>query len=318
MPIDYLRFSITDRCNLNCVYCTPLDKRRFLDRSEVLSYEQMYRVVKIFTQAGIKKIRITGGEPLFKRDVVSFIEMLKTIKGLEEISMTTNGVCLKSYARQLKEAGLDRLNISLDTLKEERFKTITGFDGFRDVWTGIREALDVGLNPVKLNCIVLKGINDDEIADFVRLTIDYPLIVRFIEFFPTNKRSKELTNLSVANDEIKRKIASFYGELKPFSGIQGNGPAEYYRCHEAKGAVGFISSFTKDFCRACNRIRVDCAGRVSPCLFSGHVYDIKPFLRDNQDDAKLFVYLKNILGKKHAYKNKTGDHFKIEMSSIGG
>lgn len=316
--IDYLRFSLTDRCNLNCIYCTPLQKGQFLEHKDVLRYEEIARVVGLFVKAGVRKLRLTGGEPLIKKNIVDLVKMLKGIKDLEEISMTTNGIFLKDMAQQLKEAGLDRVNISLDTLRPERFEVITRMDGFNNTWEGIMASLEAGFCPVKLNVILLKGYNDDEVLDFARLTLKFPLIVRFIEFFPTNKRSKELSGLRITTDQTKRAIAEGLGELIPVSGMKGNGPAEYWRVPSSFGSIGFISSFTKDFCRACNRVRVDCSGKVSPCLFSGAVYDIKPFLRDGKKDGLILGHIKKILGEKEGYKNKNSHLFKTEMSSIGG
>lgn len=208
--VDYLRFSLTDRCNLNCIYCTPLEKGQFLARSEVLTYEEIARVVSLFVKAGISRLRLTGGEPLLKKDIVSLVGMLKNIDGLEEISLTSNGVYLKDLAFGLKDAGLSRVNISIDTLKKEKFKGITGFDLFDDVWSGVLRSIEAGLNPVKLNVILMKGINDDELFDFVRLTFEYPLIVRFIEFFPTNKRSMKFAGYLVRSDDVKTRIAGHF------------------------------------------------------------------------------------------------------------
>lgn len=317
--VDYLRFSLTDKCNLNCAYCTPLEKSCFLAREEVLSYEEIARVVSLFTRAGIRKLRLTGGEPLIKKDIIYLIKMLKRIKELEEIAMTTNGVYLKNLAGELKEAGLDRINISIDTLQKERFKSITGFDFFDDVWSGIEKALEVGLAPVKLNVILMKGINENEISDFVQLALDYPLIVRFIEFFPTNKRSMGFADYLVKNDQTKKEISERFGMIKSAPSVMGNGPAEYYKLKDSKGLIGFISSSTRNFCSACNRIRVDCAGRISPCLFSGNIYDLRPLLRNGETDAELLKYIKQIFKVKPLYnKKKTIDTNGIEMSSIGG
>ena len=316
--IDYLRLSVTDRCNLNCLYCTPLEKGQFLTHDEVLRYEEMARLVKVFVGLGVKKVRITGGEPLIKRNITGLLRLLKEIKGIEEISMTTNGAHLKDMARELKEAGLDRVNISLDTLKKERYKHLTGKDSFEDVCSGIHKAIEVGLLPVKLNVVAMKGVNDDEILDFAGLTLEYPMITRFIEFFPTSKRSNGLTYCLMKNTETKERIMDSLGELQPVSGIIGNGPAEYYALKDSKGALGFISSFSSNFCHDCNRIRVDCAGRVSPCLFSGHIYDSRGILRTTEDDEKLLDCIKEVFDIKSRYNKYTIDRHEVEMSSIGG
>lgn len=317
--VDYLRLSLTDRCNLNCIYCSPLKKSQFLSHQEVLSYEEIVKVVSLFVRSGIKKLRLTGGEPLIKKDLLDLIRMLKAIQGLEEIAMTTNGVYLKGMAAQLKGAGLNRVNISLDTLKRERFEQITGLNHLSDVLSGIEESLEAGFNPVKLNVIPMKGINDDEILDFARLTFEKKIVVRFIEFFPTNKRSDKLSGCLIRNEITKKKIIEQFKDIEKISGITGNGPAEYYKIKGSLGAVGFISNASDDFCDECNRIRVDCAGRVSPCLFSGYVYDLRTLLRNGNTDDELLMYIGKILNMKPNYsKKKTADSKGIEMSSVGG
>lgn len=317
--IDYLRFSLTDKCNLNCVYCTPLEKSHFLAHQEVLTYEEIAKVAALFVKAGIRKLRLTGGEPLIKKDITGLIRMLKGIQGLEEIAMTTNGIYLEGLARGLKQTGLDRINISIDTLKKEKFKSVTGYDFFDEVWKGIKKAIEVGLAPVKLNTILMKGINEDEILDFARLTLDYPLIVRFIEFFPMNKRSLKLSDCLVKSEDAKEEITRHFGAIENVSQVKGNGPARYYKLKDSKGLLGFISSYTETFCDKCNRIRVDCAGRVSPCLFSGHIYDLRPLLRSGAAESELLAYIKNIFKMKSGYnKKKTIGAKGLEMSSIGG
>ncbi len=310
---------MTDRCNLNCVYCTPLEKASFLTREEVLTYEEIVKITALFVKAGIRKLRLTGGEPLIKKDITGLVSMLRQIRGLEEISMTTNGVYLASLARKLKQAGLDRINISIDTLKKEKFKFITGLDLLDDVWSGIKEALDAHLSPVKLNVILMKGINEDEVLDFARLTLGYPLVVRFIEFFPTNKRSGKFAGCLFKNEEAKKEIVGNFGAVENVSHIKGNGPAQYYKIKGSKGLIGFISSYTENFCSACNRIRVDCAGRVSPCLFSGHIFDLKAILRNGGTDDELIRCIKNIFKLKPGYnRHRIMDAAGIEMSSVGG
>ena len=238
--IDYLRFSITDRCNLNCLYCTPLERDRILAREEVLRYEEIVILARAFVKAGIKNLRLTGGEPLGRKNIVDLISMLKMIDGLEEITVTTNGVYLENLADKLKKAGLDRINISINTLKKERFKSIAGSDYFNKVWAGIEKAIEVGLFPLKLNVIIMKGINDDEIIDFVRLAIDRQLIVRFIEFFPANKRFDRLAGYLVKDECVKKEIIKQFGPMEKVYQIKGNGPSEYYNINDSKGIIGFI------------------------------------------------------------------------------
>lgn len=317
--IDYLRLSLTDRCNLNCRYCTPLEKRQFLAREEVLRYEEMVRLLSLFVKIGVRKLRITGGEPLLKKDIAELIEMFKTVEGLAEIAMTTNAVYLEGLAGRLKQAGLDRLNVSIDTLKREKFEYITGYDGFAQVWSGICSAIDAGFHPLKLNVVVMKGINDDEIADFARLTFAYPVIVRFIEFFPVNKRSLRLSECLLTTDKIMEQITARIGALEETGGVSGNGPAEYFKIRGTNGIIGFISSYSRNFCAECTRIRMDCAGRISPCLFSGHTHDARRLLRSGKDDAALLEYLKGAITIKPEYKKYQGKNaHSVEMSSIGG
>ncbi|MFH1504181.1 MAG: radical SAM protein [Candidatus Omnitrophota bacterium] len=255
---------------------------------------------------------------MVKKGIVDLVKMLKNIEGLEDLSMTTNGVYLKGCAQQLKAAGLDRINISLDTLRKERFKAITGFDCFEDVFEGIEKALEVGLAPVKLNVVPMKGTNDDEILDFARLTLKHPLIVRFIEFFHTNKRSNRLAGSLVASIAAKEKIISELGKLEPDLKIKGYGPAKYYSLKDAQGAIGFISGSSNNFCRSCNRIRVDCAGRVSPCLFSGGIYDARSLLQEGSSEEKLVGEIKRIFNLKSRYTKDITVNRRVEMSSLGG
>lgn len=316
--VDYLRLSVTDLCNLNCIYCTPLKKRQFLTHDEVLRYEEMARLIQLSVKAGIRKVRLTGGEPLIKKNIITLIRLLREINGLEEISMTSNGVLLFQLAPALKEAGLDRINVSLDTLKKERFRRITGMDCFDQVWQGIQKSLQINLKPLKLNIIPMRGINDDEIVDFARLTLEQGFIVRFIEFFHTNQRSKKLISSLIPSRETKNIIKSKLGELKPAEMPKGNGPAVYYQLKDAKGAIGFISGTTGNFCYSCNRIRLDCAGRISPCLFSGCLYDARPLIRGTQDDYRLLEDIKGILNIKPRHVKLNIKEPQIEMSSLGG
>ena len=318
IAVDYLRLSITDRCNLNCIYCTPAKRRRFLPGDEILTYEEMVRLAYLFSRAGINKLRITGGEPLIRKDIVSFIKMLRKIKELKDISMTTNGTLLKDYAEELKYAGIDRINVSLNTLRRKRFKSITGLDCFEDVWAGIMKSIECGLHPVKLNVILIKGINEDEILDFARLTIKYPLVVRFIELFPTNIRTNSVTSRMVINDHVKEEITTQLGFVVPTSEVKGNGPAEYFKLRKSEGVIGFISGSSSNFCSKCNRIRVDCTGRVFPCLFSEHICDLNPIFKKAGTENNLVDYIKNVLTMKQEYSRNVKNCKNIEMSKIGG
>ncbi|MFH1692457.1 MAG: GTP 3',8-cyclase MoaA [Candidatus Omnitrophota bacterium] len=314
---DYLRLSVTDHCNLNCVYCTPLEREKFLSHDEVLRYEEMARLVRVFVSAGIRKIRLTGGEPLLKKGIVDLVKMIRLIRELEDISMTTNGVLLEGLADELKESGLDRINISLNTLREDRYRVITGQDCLSAVLRGIRKAMGAGFSSVKINVVPLKGFNEDEIKDFVRFTMDYPLSVRFIELFHTNSRSTQLLSSFVSTESLIEQIKGL-GELMPVEDVPGNGPAVYYKLKGSKGTIGFISGSTKNFCGTCNRVRVDCSGRISLCLFAEAVHQVRFLLRSNVDDDELLMEIKNVLSKKQCYTKNTIVHREIEMSRLGG
>jgi len=318
MQIDYLRISITDRCNLNCLYCNPDRRISFLQKEDILSYEEMAKVVELFSVKGISKVRLTGGEPLIRKDIASFIRMLKNIKNIKDISMTTNGVLLKYMVKDLKIAGLNRVNISLDTLKADRFKLITRGENYFDVWDGIKKSIEEGLNPVKINVVLLKGINDDEILDFAKLSLEFPLIIRFIELFPVNSRLKEsFGSMIINNEDVKQEIIKNFGELESVSNVRGNGPAVYYKIKNSLGNIGFISSFSEDFCDRCNRIRIDSTGRIFPCLFSEPIYDVKKLIRTKAID-EIFKLIDKITKTKSLYRKKNIKDYKVEMSSIGG
>ncbi len=314
---DYLRLSVTDHCNLNCIYCTPLEREKFLSHDDVLRYEEMARLVRIFAACGIRKVRVTGGEPLIKKGITDLIKMIRLIDELEDISMTTNGVLLEGAARELKESGLGRINISLNTLRRDRYRMITGQDYFDAVAGGIREAMKAGFEAVKLNVVLLKGFNDDEVKDFVQLSMDYPLSVRFIELFHTNSRSTQLLNSFISTESLMEQIRGL-GGLTPVEGVPGNGPAVYYKLKGSKGTIGFISGSTKNFCDSCNRVRVDCSGKISLCLFAEAVHEARSLLRSNAQDSELLLEIKSILSKKQCYTKNTIAHREIEMSRLGG
>lgn len=318
MAIDYLRLSLTDRCNLNCIYCTPLEKSGFLAHGELLRHEELARAAAAFVAVGVKKIRLTGGEPLIKKNVVELVRMLKAIPGLQELALTTNGIRLPELAGDLRAAGLDRVNISIDTLKPDTFRKITGSDGLDKVWEGIMKSLETGFAAVKLNVVIMKGINEAEIADFAKMAVDYPLTVRFIEFFPTNKRSVNLTHALFTTAETKKSIEKAYGPLEELPPVQGGGPARIFKLSGAKGKIGFISGRSDYFCGACNRLRMDCTGRIYPCLFSPSTHSLKDLLRAGAEEAVLADYIKKIFLVKSSYKKDSASAGHIEMSSLGG
>jgi len=296
--IDYLRLSVTDRCNLQCSYCAPLEGRRHLARNEILSYEELLRIARAAVSAGIRKIRITGGEPLVRKGVVAFCEELSAINGLQEISLTTNGVRLKEMAVPLFESGIRRINVSLDTLRPERFRAITGSDRLHDVLAGLKEAERVGFAPIKLNVVVMRGINDDEIRSLAELTNDNPLHVRFIELMPVKHWDPaEYRERFMSVDEMMQKIPSLPSARAGFA-IDTAGPAQMYTLPRAKGRVGFIAPLSWHFCDTCNRLRTTVDGKIRNCLFSEHELDFKTALRKGATPFELIRILRQSVEQK--------------------
>jgi cyclic pyranopterin phosphate synthase len=275
-PINYLRISVTDRCNLRCVYCMPAEGIELMSHNDILTYEEIYTVARAAAGLGINKLRLTGGEPLVRLGLPSLVQMLAKIDGVDDISLTTNGVLLGRYASELKSAGLRRVNVSLDSLKPDRFKLITRIgDDLNEVLKGIEVARAVGLEPVKINVVVMAGINDDELLDFAAKTIDEGWQVRFIELMPLVGRD---TTQFVSASEMKRRLEPL-GELTPYLPSVGNGPAKYFRLPHAKGAIGFITPISEHFCFQCNRMRLTADGKLRPCLLSDYEVDLKQPLR---------------------------------------
>jgi cyclic pyranopterin phosphate synthase len=318
--ISYLRVSLTDQCNLRCIYCTPRDIGEKLPCGELLSYEELLRVIGLAVELGIRKVRLTGGEPLVRKNVVSFIRRLAAIPGLDDIRLTTNGVMLIKYAADLFDAGIRKLNISLDTLKKERFGQITGADLFDQVWQGINFVQAMGFSPVKINMVALRGINDDELVDFARLSLTHSLQVRFIEFMPIGDVTIWGKEKYISAEEIKERI-SVLGELRAVQTARMDGPARIYRFRQAKGSVGFVSPISHKFCNQCNRLRLTSEGRLRSCLLSDKETDLKKILRSggSDDDVKRAL-VQTILDKpkSHTLFEKEGFNCHGQMSRIGG
>ncbi|MEW6620951.1 MAG: GTP 3',8-cyclase MoaA [bacterium] len=285
--IDYLRLSITDMCNLRCLYCRPFEEIGKKSHFEVLRYEEIVRIASLMVRLGVKKIRITGGEPLIKRDVNHLIEKLFRIEGLEDLALTTNGTLLAQSAPLLKQAGLKRVNISLDSLDEQRYTLITGGGNLKAVLSGIDAALRANLKPVKVNMVVMNGINADEVEDFAWLTLDRALEVRFIEFMPIGRQDKlEWQREYLPNWVVKERLARYF-HLVPAKVEAGNGPAEYYQIKGACGKLGFISSISDHFCQRCNRLRLTPDGHLRVCLGQTTEFDLKGPLREGASDNEL-------------------------------
>ena len=293
-PIDYLRISVTDRCNLRCVYCMPAEGIDLLAHEDVLSYEEIYRVATAAAELGIKKVRITGGEPLVRIGLSSLIEMLAQIDAIDDIALTTNGILLARYADELKAAGLRRVNISLDTLKPDKFRLITRGGDLDNVLESIEAASTAGLNPIKINVVVMARSNDDELLDFARKTVDDGWHVRFIEHMPFNSEMASSSFVSV--NEVRERLASL-GELEPCT-FKGNGPAKYYRLPQAKGTIGFITPVSEHFCFHCNRLRLTADGRLRPCLLSEQEIDLRQPLRQEISAEELKKLIKRAVDSK--------------------
>ncbi len=317
--ITYLRISITDRCNLRCFYCVSADSLAPLTHRDILSYEEILVIVYAAVELGIKKVRITGGEPLIRRNVLHFIRLLCAIPGLKDVSITTNGILLKDMAGLLFDAGIRRVNISLDTLNPVKFQRITRRDRFRDVLAGISAAKEAGFSPIKLNVVAIKGINDDEIQQLARLSVHQPYTVRFIEFMPIGKKSCWHREKVITSDEIKSRLESM-GSLQQVPSSVNDGPAKRYRFENAKGEIGIISPISDHFCATCNRLRLTADGKLRPCLFSDHEIDIKAPLRNGctQDEIKK-LFKKGIAEKPKQHHAGHGNNTCLRpMSKIGG
>ena len=318
--INYLRLSITDRCNLRCMYCMPEEGVHFEPHAEILSYEEMLHFVDIAIRWGIRKVRLTGGEPLLRKGFIDFIKSLSEIKKLDEITLTTNGVLLRESAADLIRSGISRINVSLDSLKRERFQRITGRDYFDRVWEGIQEAERLGFNPIKINVVAMKGINDDEILDFVRLTMEKPYHVRFIEFMPVGEHNTWNHDRFVSIADIHRNIQTL-GNLTPIQSNHMDGPAERYLLEGGKGEVGLIGAMSHHFCDSCNRLRLTADGHLKGCLLSDQEIDIKTPLRQGRGDEHIVEIIEQAVEHKLRTRGliHSGPRKCVrQMSTIGG
>ncbi len=276
--IDYLRVSVTDKCNLRCIYCMPEEGLAWLRRDEILTYEEIVAIVEAAATVGVRAIRLTGGEPLLRRDLARLVAAIARVDGIDDIALSTNALLLEEQLPGLVAAGLRRVNVSLDTLRPERFEAIARRPGLDLVLRGIDAAVAAGLQPVKINCVVMRGRNDDEIAEFAALTRDRPAFVRFIEVMPVHENLQLSRDAYVSSDEILERVASI-GEIEPVSGPRGNGPARYFAFPGAAGAVGVISPLSHDYCERCNRVRLSADGRLRLCLFGDYALDLRGPLR---------------------------------------
>lgn len=310
--IEYLRLSVTWHCNLNCIYCKPPNSR-IEQKDYIISVDQYRTIISAMADIGIKKVRITGGEPLLRSDICDIIRAVSKTPGIEDVSLTTNAILLAPMAFKLKEAGLNRVNISLDSLKDDSFGRITGGGSLKKVWEGIEQAVYSGLNPVKTNTVLIRGENSDEIDNLISLARDFPIDVRFIELMPVGEYGSTNTEKRIPSEEI---IAS-RPHLTYVGGARGSQPADYYRIEGYKGRIGFISPMSHKFCSSCNRVRLTYDGKLKTCIGDNNEQDIMDVLAYNPNGLK--EYIRNIVYTKPCGHN-FGEGFASErsMDKIGG
>jgi cyclic pyranopterin phosphate synthase len=277
-PITYLRVSVTDRCNLRCVYCMPEAGLPWIAKPDILSYEEIASIVRAAASIGVRSIRLTGGEPLIRRDLDRLVAMIAAVPGIDDIALSTNAMLLADQAPALAAAGLRRVNISLDTLQEDRFTAIARRPGLNRVLAGIEAAIAAGLTPVKINCVVMRGANDDELEAFAELTRERAVHIRFIEVMPVTENVELQRDAWVSSDEVLTRLNAL-GALHPVPNPHGNGPARTFAYDGAPGTVGVISPLAHDYCETCNRVRLSADGRLKLCLFGDNMIDLRTPLR---------------------------------------
>lgn len=318
--INYLRLSVVDRCNLRCLYCMPAHGAGFEPWQDLLSYEEIARVVRIFADLGIRKIRLTGGEPLVRRDLPQLVSMIRQIPEIKELALSTNGVFLKGMAAELKKAGVDRVNISLDTLHRQKFQEIARMDKLYDVLEGIDEAMKEGIQPVKLNTVLLRGVNDGEILDLVRFAVSKKISIRFIELMPTDKSvqadpQKHFFSTQEAKAEVEKEF-----KLIPLDAYFSS-PAQNFQISGTDSHVGFISPISNFFCARCNRLRIKANGMLKTCLHGKEDMDLKTLLRSGIPDEDLKAMVRGVVyirPEQHTLNDSSVAHNDFQMSHIGG
>lgn len=317
--IDYVRLSLTDKCNFQCFYCRPRQAENvFLPSQDYLHKEDIEKLFLVFGKLGVKKVKLTGGEPLLRKDICEIIQGLSRIPFLTDISMTTNGFFLEKMAQDLKKSGLDRINISLDSLREDTFHQVTQTPSFSKVWRGILEALKAGFKQIKLNVVLMRGMNDDEICDFVELTTKYPLTVRFIEFMPTQRTLNDQKQYYLSNKEAESKIRERFALIADL-GETLTGPSRYYRVNPGNGRIGFISPLSHNFCDKCNRVRITAKGKLRLCLFGDQEVELLPLIRLHAMEKVEELILKSIIKKPLRHQLENGGATHVEsFVSIGG
>lgn len=317
--IDYLRISVIDRCNLRCVYCMPEEGIESIPHDEILTYDEILRICEIVSELGIRKIKITGGEPLVRKDIVNLIRDIKNIDKIEQVTLTTNGILLHEMLDDLYDAGIDAINISLDTLNKDNFKKITRRDGLEKVLMSIDKAYDLGIR-VKINCLAIRDFNLRELVEIASFAKDREIDVRFIELMPIGF-GKKYTQID--NDEILSILESRFGTFEIVTEKRGNGPAKYYRNQNMKGCIGFISAISHEFCESCNRIRLTSSGFLKLCLHYNKGIDLKEPIRNgiSDEDLKKLIYdtiWNKPISHKFGHANGEQDIELKNMVQIGG
>lgn len=322
--INYLRVSITDRCNLHCSYCRPKEGISLQGHDDILRYEEIIRIVSVAVKMGLIKVRLTGGEPLVRRGFIEFIAALKNINGLQDISLTTNGILLEEFAQNIFDSGIRRINVSVDSLNKDKYCRITNGGNLEAVLRGIAEAEKIGFSPIKINTVAIKGFNDDEVLAFAQLAADKPFQVRFIELMPVGQANSAYREDYLPAMQLIKEISGRY-ELEKIKGKKNrsDGPAKIFKIKGGRGEIGFINPVSSHFCSTCNRLRLTADGKLRVCLLKDEEIDLRKALRENCSDAELEKLIREaiLLKPKQHDLDCTDRHLKKchrEMSAIGG
>jgi cyclic pyranopterin phosphate synthase len=321
---DYLRISVTDRCNLRCVYCMPEDGMEFEPDERMLTFDEIAAVVRVLARRGVSKLRLTGGEPLVRKQLEQLVAMLSAIPGIEDIALTTNGIFLAPRAERLRAAGVTRINISLDSLRADRFAMITRGGDIGKVLAGLEQSERVGFNPIKLNVVLMKGMNDDEIGDFLRLTMERNWTVRFIEYMPIGHSDDGWRNRYLPLSAVLERCEQMGLAVEPEEAVYGNGPSRNYRIAGARGSFGLIHPVSDHFCETCNRLRLTADGNIKPCLYWTDEFNVRKAIGDDDALEQLFLRALDIKPQNHemaeALARAEQSHIPTErrMSQIGG
>lgn len=318
--IEYLRISVTDKCNLRCVYCMPEEGLPWLRREQILTYEEIAGIVRVMAGMGLRRVRLTGGEPLVRRDLPALVELLASVPGIDDIALSTNAVLLAPMAAELRAAGIGRVNVSLDSLRSDRVDAIARRSGSYDrIMEGLHAAEQVGFQPIKINVVVMRGRNDDELADFARITLERPWHIRFIEVMPVGENLGISAGEYVPSFEMLERVRRI-GELRPVPGPGGNGPAAYFQFPGAPGTVGVITPMSHNYCERCNRMRLTADGQLRPCLFGEIQTDLRGPLRRGDALEPLIRHTLSIKPERHllVQGQSSGSGGLLALSQVGG